>query len=321
MNTPKISVIVPVYNVEQYLSRCIDSILAQTFIDFELLLIDDGSKDNSGNICDKYAEKDHRIRVFHKENGGVSSARNIGIDNARGEWIYFSDSDDYVHRDIFYKLIEPLHNQKFNLIIFSFINGKTDVVFPNKANNLIETIKELNDRPYCSCGYLWHKIFKKELIKELRFDTNLSYGEDAVFFFDYLTQVNTKIYFSSQIGYTYTTNIQSSLCHKRHSINEIILLLLSLKRIIISLIKNNKATSYLYNYYNSKIIQFLYDGIRESDSFAKSFYYSMKSQIKNIEIKQYSELTVNTFLIKAMKYLNFRFYKILLILIKFINNR
>ena len=93
---PKISVIVPVYNVEKYLRRCIDSILAQTFSDFELLLIDDGSKDSSGEICEEYAGKDARIRVFHRQNGGVSTARNLGIDKAKGEWIYFVDSDDVV---------------------------------------------------------------------------------------------------------------------------------------------------------------------------------------------------------------------------------
>ena len=93
---PIMSVIVPVYNTEQYLHRCIDSILTQTYTDFELLLIDDGSKDKSGDICDEYALKDSRIRVFHKENGGVSSARNLGLDNAAGEWITFVDSDDWI---------------------------------------------------------------------------------------------------------------------------------------------------------------------------------------------------------------------------------
>ena len=94
---PKISVIVPVYNTEKYLHRCVDSILAQTFTDFELLLIDDGSTDSSGAICDEYAQKDSRVRVFHKENGGASSARNLGLDNATGEWITFCDSDDFVY--------------------------------------------------------------------------------------------------------------------------------------------------------------------------------------------------------------------------------
>ena len=98
---PKISVIVPAYNTEKYLRRCIDSILAQTFTDFELLLIDDGSTDQSGEICDEYADKDVRIKVFHKANGGVSSARNVGLDNALGEYICFCDADDWVDNDYF----------------------------------------------------------------------------------------------------------------------------------------------------------------------------------------------------------------------------
>ena len=93
---PTISVIVPVYNAEMYLHRCIDSVLAQTYQNFELLLIDDGSKDSSGTICDEYAAKDARVRVFHKEIGGVSSARNVGLDHAQDEWITFVDSDDYI---------------------------------------------------------------------------------------------------------------------------------------------------------------------------------------------------------------------------------
>ena len=91
-----ISVIVPVYNSEKYLHRCIDGILAQNYTDFDLLLIDDGSTDNSGNICDEYEIRDGRIRVFHQENGGVSSARNLGLDNARGKYVMFVDSDDYM---------------------------------------------------------------------------------------------------------------------------------------------------------------------------------------------------------------------------------
>ena len=90
-----ISIIVPVYNTETYLRRCIDSILAQTFTDFELLLIDDGSTDGSGAICDEYAQKDSRVRVFHKENTGVSATRNLGIEKSKGEYLIFIDSDDY----------------------------------------------------------------------------------------------------------------------------------------------------------------------------------------------------------------------------------
>ena len=99
MSNPKISVIIPVYNAESTLRRCVDSVLAQTYTDFECLLIDDGSTDKSGEMCDEYAAKDSRVRVFHKENGGVSSARNVGLDNAKGEWITFLDSDDYIEEE------------------------------------------------------------------------------------------------------------------------------------------------------------------------------------------------------------------------------
>ena len=94
-----ISIIVPCYNVERELSRCIDSILAQTYNNFELLLVEDGSPDQSGKICDEYAMKDSRIRVFHKPNGGVSSARNMGLDNAKGEWVCLIDGDDSIPQD------------------------------------------------------------------------------------------------------------------------------------------------------------------------------------------------------------------------------
>lgn len=101
MNNPKISIIVPVYNVEKYLRRCLDSIVTQTFTDWECICVDDGSPDNSGEILDEYAVKDKLFVIIHKENGGVSSARNAGFDTARGEWISFVDSDDWIERDCF----------------------------------------------------------------------------------------------------------------------------------------------------------------------------------------------------------------------------
>ena len=131
--TPTISVIVPVYNVERYLARCIDSILAQTFMDFELILIDDGSPDNSGRICDEYAAKDARIRVFHQENGGVSSARNHGIDAALGEYVCFVDSDD--------------------------------LILPTYLETLFETITE-NDADIATCGYITSYYKNGQVIKQ-----------------------------------------------------------------------------------------------------------------------------------------------------------
>lgn len=106
---PEVSVVIPVYRVEAYLRRCVDSVLAQTFSDFEVILVDDGSPDNCGVICDKYAQKDARVRVIHQENGGLSAARNAGIDAARGEYLFFMDSDDVIHPqtlDVLYGLLK-----------------------------------------------------------------------------------------------------------------------------------------------------------------------------------------------------------------------
>lgn len=118
MNQPKISVIVPVYNDEKWLRRCVDSILTQTYTDFELLLVDDGSTDGSGAICDEYTAKDSRVHVFHQPNGGVSSASNLGLDNARGEWISFVDSDDWMDMNYLESLLTVDNVAEFRLSPF-----------------------------------------------------------------------------------------------------------------------------------------------------------------------------------------------------------
>ena len=118
-----VSCIIPVYNTEKYLPRCIESVLAQTFVDWETLLIDDGSTDASGSICDEYAAKDERIRVFHKENGGISSARNLGLNYAQGEWIFFVDSDDSLPKTSLESLLS--RSSDANIIVggFFFVFG------------------------------------------------------------------------------------------------------------------------------------------------------------------------------------------------------
>ena len=117
---PKISVIVPVYKAEKYLHKCVDSLLAQTFTDFEILLVDDGSLDKSGEICDEYAEKDSRIRVFHKGNGGVSSARQCGLDNARGEYVIHADPDDWVEANMLEELYAKAKEEDADMVICDF---------------------------------------------------------------------------------------------------------------------------------------------------------------------------------------------------------
>ena len=133
--SPLISIIVPVYNAESTLNQCIDSIINQKFTDWELLLVNDGSSDRSGEICDEYAAKDSRIKVFHKENGGVSSARNVGIDNSLGKWVTFIDSDDKIFDDIF----SLLKYSNGDLIVFNFIIDQNTKEYPQylfKENTL-----------------------------------------------------------------------------------------------------------------------------------------------------------------------------------------
>lgn len=119
MNQPLISIIVPVYNIETYLKRCVESILNQTYEHMEVLLIDDGSTDDSGHICDEFAKKDVRVRVFHKENGGSSSARNLGIRQAKGDYLGFVDSDDYIEPDMYAKMVEAITQYDCNIVQIS----------------------------------------------------------------------------------------------------------------------------------------------------------------------------------------------------------
>ena len=209
--TPKISVIVPVYNTEKYLRRCIDSILSQTFTDFELLLIDEGSKDSSGAICDDYAAKDKRVRVFHKENGGVSSARNLGLDNANGEWITFVDSDDWVYPCWLenYNILE--YGVKYDMICQGFyatkslsLDDATQTDFGINFEGCIDEMLELMFKKYI-LGYVWCKAFRFDIIKKsfIRFYDTIKLCEDEVFILQYAQYCN-KCMSVDQAGYVYT---------------------------------------------------------------------------------------------------------------------
>ena len=221
MNQPQISVIVPVYNVEKYLSRCIESILSQTFTDFELLLIDDGSTDRSGEICDEYAKKDTRIRVFHKENSGVSAARNLGLDNAKGEWISFVDSDDWVENDYLEKLIQGKNFELIFVGIQSYNNTmSTNRILANfeKTEIYVDDINIENkiiNNDLLAIGFCWGKLYKKFILTlyHIRFNESISNHEDHIFYFDYLLHCKN-IYLSNAICYNYTfTENSSSLSH------------------------------------------------------------------------------------------------------------
>ena len=179
MTTPVLSIIVPVYNVEKYLARCIDSILAQTFTDFELILVDDGSTDNSGEICDDYMVMDPRIVVLHKQNGGQSSARNAGLDITRGEYITFVDSDDYISSDCYKGNMDILQNDRtIDILEFPIYIERKGCVEKMLIPDYLEGKHLYSKRDFFSFwsngglgvrGFVVQNIYKKDLWNSVRF--------------------------------------------------------------------------------------------------------------------------------------------------------
>lgn len=213
----KISIIIPVYNSEKYLRECLDSVLAQTYTDFEALLIDDGSTDGSGAICDEYALKDKRVKVFHKDNGGVSSARNVGLDYAKGEWICFVDSDDFVS-DVFLKeIIEELYSSQCDILIQPLtrvVGMKYHKEIISHKNNKLQIEEFLNDYNVTIFGFVAGKAYRNMLVKanKIKFDKEMRFGEDCDFFINYLIFCET-VFMSNKSNYFYR-QIADSLTRK-----------------------------------------------------------------------------------------------------------
>lgn len=188
---PLISIIVPVYKVEQYLRKCIESILSQTIRDFEVFLVDDGSPDRCGQICDEYAEKDNRVIVIHKENGGLSDARNVAINKAKGKYITFIDSDDYVsddHLEVLYNALVETDSDIAVANITSFTNGQyNDQFYQPSTEPEILNEKEVFNTIYQPCAAA--KLYKKEIYNDIRFPVGRLY-EDVFVYHDVLSKAN-----------------------------------------------------------------------------------------------------------------------------------
>lgn len=175
-----ISIVVPVYKVEAYLHRCVDSILAQSFTDFELILVDDGSPDNCGKMCDEYAEKDSRIRVIHQENGGLSAARNSGIDIAQGEWITFIDSDDWIHPDYLRVLFEAVKKYGADVAAGRYESVRDGDAVSNETiapDMGLENVEDFWVSNRTNATVAWGKLYKRAFFSELRYPVG-KYHED-----------------------------------------------------------------------------------------------------------------------------------------------
>ncbi len=216
-----VSVIVPVYNRENYLRRCIDSILAQTYTNFELLLIDDGSTDNSGKICDEYAERDNRVKVFHKENGGVSSARNVGLDNAKGEYIIFVDSDDWVAVN-YVELLLPREGEDLVCCGSREMEAGREIGRSGYNKDEVYTIETIRNFRQCRWGKIYlgpcAKGYRRTIIDKiaLRFDEMISYHEDGIFNMFYFHCCNTIRLISDDLYFVERTP-HGSLVERYHS--------------------------------------------------------------------------------------------------------
>lgn len=214
-NNALVSVIVPVYNSEQYLKKCIDSILAQSYREFELLLINDGSEDTSGLICDDYARNDSRIRVFHQENSGVSAARNLGLEKYNGTYFLFIDSDDYVQREYLEELMKYKNYDMVQCSTFTEPAG-SNYLFDDEAYEGREQIRQcLSKYIYPEFTVPFGRLYKSAIQRTSRlfFDTSLYSGEDTLWVSRYLLYIRS-VKTSSYTGYIYVHHSGEHLSQK-----------------------------------------------------------------------------------------------------------
>lgn len=267
----KVSVIIPVYNVEKYFDKCMESVFNQTYTDLEIILVDDGSKDNSGKMCDEFALRDKRVKVIHKENGGVSSARNVALGVMTGEYVTFIDSDDFIERNHIEQLMARSEDDGVDLCITGHssiyeTNNETIVQNVNgKAVKLNRNLTiELMFSAHYFCGFLWNKLYSAKIIREngIRFCDEISIAEDLLFNCQYALNIRDSFYNPSPT-YNYiqrtnsATNKQSVSAKKLSAFKAYNLIIDLLKEQYPNVCDNIKATMYnmslhyLTGYYNT----------------------------------------------------------------------
>lgn len=215
-----ISVIVPIYNVEKYLTKCIESIINQTYENLEIILVDDGSPDNCPIICDEYAKRDSRVKVIHKKNGGLSDARNTGLDIATGEYIMFIDSDDFVEIDMMESMMNNMIDNNVDLVVcnIKYIYDNSEKVKYNQKNKVLDKYEAMQE--YIKDGIVqavaWNKLYKRNLINDMRYKVG-KINEDEFFTYKIVDRTN-KIYYNSKPFYNYVqrnTSIMGTYSIKR----------------------------------------------------------------------------------------------------------
>lgn len=213
-NSSLISIIVPVYNVEAYLHCCVESVLNQTYVDWELILVDDGSPDRCPQICDEYAGMDNRIKVIHKENGGLSSARNAALDIAKGDFITFLDSDDYLHQDTLSDVITMISDEGVDIVQFSFIRG-TSNTFPPIVKKKSKEVYDNHTIFYSNIQkiILWGKLYRRSIWDGIRMPVGKINEDDATTWKLYYK--SRKIVYIDTPYYYYRFNSTSIMSNQR----------------------------------------------------------------------------------------------------------
>ena len=291
---PIISVIIPVYNSEKTISRCVDSIIDQTYTDLEIILVNDGSSDKSGEICDRYALRDKRVKVIHKSNDGVSSARNCGLDVCSGDYISFIDSDDYIEKTMYDELLLRMNqeNTSISLCAYYYISSdKKDIV--SYENGVTSTTSEqllLDIFNYRHMGALWNKLFKKDLFSrngtQIRFNEDINFCED-VLILTRLVETNGKIAVSTKPMYNYVV-YANSLCHGK--IDERRLSITKALDLIVEQCSNkfpsivNSARYFLVTN-KIKVLLDLYENKTQNQQHIVSVKKQLKSQYKKCALK------------------------------------
>lgn len=224
---PIVSIIIPVYNAEGTLPRCVDSILNQTFTDFELLLVDDGSADASGAICDCYAAKDSRVRVFHQANSGVSASRNLALDQARGDYLQFLDSDDWITPDATSCLVRAMEGGPCDMVISDFyrvvgerVSQKGDIEEDGILTREEYAAHMMENPADFYYGVLWNKLYRRNIVEEhhLRMDPEISWCEDFMFNLEYIRYAEH--FRAIQIPIYYYVKTKGSLASQSMSISK-----------------------------------------------------------------------------------------------------
>ncbi len=222
-----LSIIVPVYNVEKYLNRCVESLLGQSYRELEVLLIDDGSTDNSPSICDQWAERDSRVRVFHQPNSGPSTARNFGLKEVKGSWITFVDSDDFLYPQCYEKMFGILQQSPscdIGMFGFSCETEQGTILYESKfEQNKVFFIDDIINHIVLPLNTaIWNKVFRRQLLENIRFSEEYRHNEDLLFIVEALRE-NTTLISCDYLGYHYIKreNSLTSQAFNKHSIDEI----------------------------------------------------------------------------------------------------